>query len=295
MLLDCDMSQRLTEKHCFELQHGNYKLYHVVKSGGSSTIYQGEHIHLQHPVAVKVLNSWLASEEVTHKFWAEARLHASMRHPHIVRVLDCGVKGKLPFFVMDYAPHGTLQDYYVTGSKLPLSTLLPLVMQIASALQYLHERNLVHRDVKPSNLLIGPENQIWLSDFGITVAMQPWHPQHMQDSIGTALYAAPEQISGKPVTASDQYALAVLVYTWLCGQPPFSGSLVQLCQQHLYNEPPSLSKHLPQLAPAVEQVVLRALSKDPYQRFAHVLDFANALKQACTQPLAREEPVGPGL
>ncbi len=261
------------------MQFDHYRLHHVLRRSGSATIYQAEHIHLNNEVAIKVLNSWLADDANIRKFGAEARLHASLRHPHIIRVLDFGMRGRLPFIVMDYAVGGTLQDHILPGEVLSAHTILPFVLQIANALQYIHDRNLVHRDIKPANILVGERGEMLLSDFGIALAMQPWRQQHVQESIGTAIYAAPEQIDGRPLTASDQYALGVLVYSWLCGHPPFVGSSLQLCQQHLYDEPQPLREQVA-IPAEVEGVVLKALAKDPYQRFAHVQDFAQALKEA---------------
>ena len=258
-------------------QFGNYRLFHIVRRGTTATIYLGEHIHLGYKVVVKVLNNWMASDEQIRKFCAEARLHASMRHPNIVRVLDFGVKGNIPFMVMDYAANGTLQDYIEPGVPLQLSAILPFMVSIANALQYIHNHNIIHRDVKPQNILLSLSKEVWLSDFGIALALQPWNVHHLQESVGTALYAAPEQIEGRPSKMSDQYALGVLVYTWLCGQTPFSGSSVQLCKQHLYQDPIPLRAIVPAISEPVEKAVLKALAKDPYQRFANVQDFAYAL------------------
>ncbi|GHO86546.1 serine/threonine protein kinase [Dictyobacter formicarum] len=274
------MPNDFLEKRTDGFVFGNYRLFRVLRRGAASTIYLGEHIHLGNKVVVKVLNNWVASDEQITKFCAEARLHASLCHPNIVRVLDFGIKGKSPFMVMDYATNGTLQDYFEPDVPQPVSTIIPFVVSIASALQYVHNHNIIHRDIKPQNILLSRGYEVWLSDFGIAVAVQPWNLHAIQESIGTALYAAPEQIEGYPLKMSDQYALAILVYTWLCGRPPFAGSSIQLCKQHLYREPLPPHEIIPTIPHQVEKVILRALSKDPYQRFKHIQDFAYALRMA---------------
>ena len=165
---------------------------------------------------------------------------------------------------------------------LPLSSVLPAVLQAACALQYLHNHHVIHCDVKPENMLLGPHNEVWLADFGIatTVPPAPGKRYSGREVRGTARYMAPEQIHGNPLPASDQYALAVMVYEWLCGQPPFHGSALGICVHHVSTPPPKLREHVPSISPAVERVVLKALGKDPHKRFAHVLEFASALKQA---------------
>ncbi|GCE19179.1 serine/threonine protein kinase [Dictyobacter kobayashii] len=285
------MPNDFLEKRTGGFLFGNYRLFRALRRGAVSTIYLGEHIHLGNKVVVKVLNNWIATDEQIKKFCAEARLHASMRHPNIVRVLDFGMKGKYPFMVMDYAANGTLQDYFEADVPQPTSTIIPFVVSIANALQYIHNRNVIHRDIKPQNILLSLGHEVWLSDFGIAVAIQPWNLQGMQESIGTALYAAPEQIEGHPLKMSDQYALAVLVYTWLCGRPPFAGSSIQLCKQHLYQEPTPLHHIIPTISYQIEKVVLRALAKDPYQRFTNIQDFAYALRMADDRYLDTMQPM----
>ena len=263
-------------------QLGNYHLLQPLKRGGFATVYLAEHTYLSTRVAIKVLNSERANEALIQKFLVEARIHAGLRHPHIARVLDFGVCDQLPFMVMDYAPHKTLYEYFPYGSANSLNTILPFVEQAATALKYLHSRGLVHCDVKPQNILLGPNNEAWLSDFGIAIATQPWHTHKLQNAVGTAVYAAPEQIEGMPKTFSDQYSLAVLVYTWLTGHYPFVGTSSQICTHHLYSSPPPMREKLSTIDSSTERVVLKALAKDPYQRFSDVIEFAHALQQSIT-------------
>src|SRR5947209_5857956 len=185
---------------------GNYRLMQLLGHGGFADVYLGEHIYLKTQAAIKVLQMQLATDE-RENFLNEARTIAHLVHPNIIRVLDFGIQGYTPFLVMDYAPNGTLRQRHTNGSRLPLITIVSYIKQVASALQYAHKQNFIHSDVEPGNMLIGREDEILLSDFGIALVAQNTHSQITQDTIGTVAYMAPEQIEGKPRPASDQYAL----------------------------------------------------------------------------------------
>lgn len=276
------MRTSLREKTFCGLEIGNYLLLHELGLGGYAQVYLAEHLYLQSRVALKLLNrSFVHHEEVQH-FLFEARILARLRHQHIVRALDFGWERGIPFLVMEYAPRGTLQQAFPLGIALPISSILPAVLQIANALQYVHNHGVIHCDVKPENVLLGPRNQVWLSDFGIatTVTSASRTRYGRQEVPGTACYLAPERIHGCPLPASDQYALAVMVYQWLCGACPFEGSALEVCVQHVSTMPPRLRDRAPSISPAVERVVLKALSKEPQERFADMQEFALALKQA---------------
>ena len=192
-------------------QLGNYRLIRLIGEGGFAEVYLGEHLHLGTQAAIKILKTQLTSSDVE-QFRSEARIIANLEHPNIVRILDFGVEGKIPFLVMSYAPNGTLRQQYPRGVSLPLPAILSYVKQIADALQYAHDQKLIHRDVKPENMLLGRRHEVLLSDFGIALATQSSRYQSTRDVVGTVAYMAPEQIQGKPRPASDQYALAVVVY-----------------------------------------------------------------------------------
>ena len=258
---------------------GNYHLVRLLGEGGFAEVYLGEHVHLGTRAAIKILHTQLAADDIE-IFRNEARTIAQLEHPHIVRVLDFGVEGKTPFLVMGYATNGTLRQRHPKSTRLTLTTVLPYVKQIADALQYAHDEKVIHRDVKPENMLIGKRQEILLSDFGIAVMAQSSRYQNAQDMAGTITYMAPEQIQGKPRPASDQYSLGIVIYEWLSGTRPFHGSLTEMVGQHLSASPPPLREKLPTISPAVEEVVMRALAKDPKERFAKVSDLAMALEQA---------------
>lgn len=261
-------------------QFGNYRIIRPIGHGGFAEVYLGEHIYLQTQVAIKILQTRLAEENME-GFLKEARTIAHLIHPHIVRVLDFGTEGGTPFLVMDYAHNGTLRQRYPKGTRLPLDAIVTYTKQAAEALWYAHEKKLIHRDIKPENMLLGESYQVLLSDFGIALMTQSTRYQNTQEVIGTVAYMAPEQLQGKPRRASDQYSLGIVVYEWMCGERPFHGSFTEIYSQHMFVPPPSLREKVPELSSAVEQVVLTALAKDPQQRFASVPAFATALEQAC--------------
>jgi len=213
-------------------------------------------------------------------------LIAHLEHPHVVQVLDFGVEENTPFLVMAYAPNGTLRHHHPRGIPLPLEQVVLYVKQMAEALQFAHNQRLIHRDIKPENMLVGRNHEILLSDFGIALVTPSTRAQSLLEQnsttgmAGTLPYMAPEQIQGKPVPASDQYALAVVAYEWLCGVLPFTGGYMEIAMQHVSALPPLLREKVPTLPPDVEKVVLTALAKEPRQRFANIQAFATALEQA---------------
>lgn len=273
---------------------GNYSLVRLLGYGGSAEVYLAEHIFLKTLAAIKVLSVRLTSKDLQN-FLNEARIIAGLDHPNIVRILEFGVEGsesfsdistfdaagRTPYLVMDYAPNGTLRTRFPRGVHVPPDIIVTCVNQVANALQYAHDRRLIHRDIKPENMLLGRNNEVRVSDFGIALVTQNSALEHTQEVVGTMGYMAPEQLQGKPRPASDQYALGVIVYEWLCGERPFSGSFIDLFSQHLQAPPPPLHSKVPEIPPEVEVVVMKTLAKDWRERFTSVTLFANALEQAC--------------
>jgi serine/threonine protein kinase len=266
----------------------NYRLIRLLGSGTFGEVYLGEHLVRQTQVAVKVLNMRLGQDEL-YDFINEARIFR-LRHPHIVAVIDFGVERTtgIPFIVMNYASNGTLRQRHPRGTQVPFADVMRYVQQVASALQYAHEENLVHRDVKPENMLIDEQGNILLSDFGISIASQSLlmtQRQQEQMAAGTPTYMAAEQFMGRSSRASDQYALAVVTYEWLSGRCPFNGTFYELFGQHMQVPPPPLPRTFPLYSPECEQVIMKALAKNPEERFATVQEFAVALEEAYAQAL----------
>jgi serine/threonine protein kinase len=263
-------------------QFGHYRLTRLLGRGGFADVYLGEQIYLESQAAIKVLSAPLAPE-ASSGFLNEARTLVRLAHPRIIRLLDYGVQEQMPFLVMEYAPGGTLRERHPGGQRPPLPTVVDYVKQVAEALHYAHNERLIHRDVKPANLLLGRHGEILLSDFGIALLAHSSRSQRTEEIVGTISYMAPEQIQGKPCQASDQYALGVIAYEWLSGNRPFSGSFVEVAVKHCLAQPPPLRAARLGLPAAVEAVVLRALARHPHQRFASVQAFAAALREAATQ------------
>jgi serine/threonine protein kinase len=275
-------------------QLGNYRLICLLGEGGFANVYLGEHIYLNTQAAIKVLQMHLGKEELE-DFLNEARTIARLVHPHIIRVLEFGVEDNTPFLVMDYAPNGTLRHRHPKGTRLPLDTVTDYASQVAAALQYAHDRKLIHRDVKPENMLLSANNDILLSDFGIALVAQTSRSlqPNIQEAAGTLAYMAPEQLGGKPRPASDQYALGIVVYEWLTGERPFYGTFTEVASQHMFIPPVPLHEKFSDILPSVEQAVMKALAKDPHQRYDSVQEFATALEQASShEPLL---PIMPSL
>lgn len=259
---------------------GNYSLIKLLGEGSFAEVYLGHHQYLEKSAAIKVLQEQLTIED-SEPFRIEARTISRLEHQHIVRVLEFGIEERVPYLVMSYAPNGTLRTRHPKGTRLLLGTIVGYVQQIAAALQYAHNQNLIHRDIKPENILLGEHNEILLSDFGLATIASRTSSRSLRDTAGTPLYMAPEQFKGKPCLASDQYALGVMVYEWLSGIPPFyEGNAIQLGYQHTHEAPPSLRGSLSTVPLAVEQVVLKALAKDPKERWPSIQEFATALAQA---------------
>ncbi|MGZ3628226.1 MAG: serine/threonine protein kinase, partial [Ktedonobacteraceae bacterium] len=202
---------------------GNYRLHQLLSKGTFADVYLGEHLYLNTPVAIKVLRSKIDSPTLA-GFLNEARLVSQLVHPHIIRVFDFGLESEAPFLVMDYAPYGNLRELHPSGSTVPLSTIVSYTMALASALQCAHDQHLVHRDLKPENVLLGSKHEVLLSDFGLALLTSDQELLQVKERFGNLSYLAPELILGQPVPASDQYALAVMIYEWLCGHLPLSGS-----------------------------------------------------------------------
>lgn len=265
-------------------KRGNYRLTRLLGSGGFADVYLGENIHLGNNVAIKILNARLNDNGIQ-QFKNEALTLIKLDHPHIIKILDFGTEDGIPYLIMAYAPNGTLADRHPLGTPMPIATVIAYVRQIAEALQYAHDHNVIHRDVKPENMLVGPNNAILLSDFGIARAMQTYtmKPQTQTSTaehiIGSFAYMAPEQGAGRAVFASDQYALGVVAYQWLCGRPPFQGRIEELMIQHRLESPPPFPVALGIPSP-IENVVMKTLFKDPRQRFGSIQEFATTLEQA---------------
>jgi serine/threonine protein kinase len=257
-------------------QFGNYRLVDLIGQGSFADVYVGEHLQHGSYAAIKVLQVQLDDSSAIEQFHAETHTLAKLTHPHIIRLLDAGVQNTIPFLVMEYAAGGTLRQRHPGGTMLPLPRIVSYIQQVADALQYAHEQKLIHRDVKPGNMFVGQHGTILLGDFGLVLTVQSGGIVMPHEVAGSVPYMAPEQLTGQPCYASDQYALAAVVYEWLCGMPP----LFDHDGQPMHTTPLPLHERVPGIAPIVEEVVLIGLAADPADRFVSVRAFATALEQA---------------
>jgi serine/threonine protein kinase len=272
-------------------QLGNYRLVKLLGKGGFAEVYLGQHMLLaSKQAAIKILH---LQDVDARKFQEEAETTEKLVHPHIVRLLDFAIELGTPFLVLDYASGGSLRTRHPKGSVVPLVTVVAYLNQLAPALQYAHDQHILHRDIKPDNILIGRQGELLLSDFGIAVLTQTGRTSlsSAYGIGGTPYYMAPEAYRGRPEKASDQYALAVVVYEWLCGSVPFSeGDFIQLGYQHAHEPVPPLRERNPAIPPAIEGVIMKALAKEPKDRFTSVQTFAQAFEQACIPTLPAQQP-----
>lgn len=241
-----------------------YLLKHKIGDGYFGQVYYAEHVKSGDPVAIKLLFASVAAENIS-ELLVEAKL-SLFQHPHIVRIKDFGIHNGHAYFVMNYVPHGTLKQLHPNGTVLPWETVASYAQQIAEALQYIHNKDIVHRDVKPDNLLVGEDGSLQLSDFGIAVTSYTVDMQRQQPK-GTPYYTAPEQITGHARRASDQYSLGAIMYEWLSGAPLFEGTANQVVLKHLNVPPAPLRSKNSTISPEVEALILKMLQKNPAERF----------------------------
>ncbi len=281
------------------VQLGRYRLLHLLGSGGMGEVYVGEDTHIRRQVAIKVIRAEAApypnnetAKESARLFQREIRAIAMLDHPHILPLFDYGeenMKGTtLTYMVMPYRVEGSLSTWLQQrgGSQLvsPLE-VTHYIRQAAAALSYAHNHKIIHQDVKPSNFLVRSNEEdpklpdLLLADFGIAKFTSA-SASMSQTSRGTPTYMAPEQWSGQPVAASDQYALAITAYQLLTGSLPFQGRQEQVMYMHFHTEPKPPSTLNPHIPIDIDAVILRALEKKPKERFLSISAFSNAFQQA---------------
>ncbi|MEV7930216.1 serine/threonine-protein kinase [Kitasatospora sp. NPDC088779] len=267
-----------------------YQLEREIGRGGMAVVYRAKDLRLGRTVAVKLLAPELARNEVfRQRFMHESEAAAAIDHPHIIPVFEAGEHDGILFIAMRYVEGGDLRGLMNRGGPFSAERTARLALQIASALDAAHDHDLVHRDVKPGNVLVAagtdsehPEH-LYLADFGLTKkSLSLSGLTSVGQIVGTLDYAAPEQISGRPLDGRcDQYGLGCVVFEMLAGSPPFRReSDVALLWAHLNDPPPTLRDHRPDLPAAVEAVVARALAKAPQDRYASCLQFVAELRAA---------------
>jgi serine/threonine-protein kinase len=269
-----------------------YELEELVGHGGMSSVYKAHDTLLERNVALKVLHEqYNEDEEFVERFKREARSVAQLQHPNIVTVIDRGEEDGRQYIVFEYIDGENLKELVVRKGRLDVREALEIAVEIARGLAFAHENGLVHRDVKPQNVLLNGDGRAKVTDFGIARSVDVEHSVTQTGTVlGTSTYIAPEQASGQPVDAqTDVYALGVVLYEMLTGELPFPGeNFVAVAMKHVHEPPPNSLDKRRDLPLRVAAAIDRALEKDPAHRFPTMDAFAAEL-EACLAELDRGE------
>jgi len=262
---------------------GKYEILSEIGHGGMGSVYKGYDPVLDRPVAIKVLASHLVrEEEFVERFMREARAAARLQHPNLVTIYDVGQDDGVYYFVMEHLEGKSLTQFIQQQGALSPEKAFSFLRPLAEALDYAHKQGLVHRDVKPSNIVVDTAGRATLTDFGIARAAQDTKLTKTGTILGTPEYMSPEQVQGENIgPRSDQYSLAVVAFELLSGRVPFQAeSTVALLHKVAYEPPPPISEVQSGLPRGVEHVLNRALSKNPRDRYKSARDFVDALRNA---------------
>jgi eukaryotic-like serine/threonine-protein kinase len=269
---------------------GRYKLEAKLGSGGMSTVYLARDQTLDRQVAVKVMHREMSEQaDQLARFRQEARAVAKLSHPNVVSVIDAGEDGGHPYIVFEYVEGETLKQRINRDGALDPQEAIAYAIEIARGLSVAHARKMVHRDIKPQNVLIDAEGRAKLTDFGISRQLEQDGMTATGRVLGTTDYVAPEQAMGRGADPrSDIYSLGVVLYEMLVGQVPFSAdSQVGVAMKHVNEELPDVQRRRPELSAAVALVVERATAKDPAERYQHVGEMIDDLSTALEVEAAR--------
>jgi Protein kinase domain len=262
---------------------GAYEVHELLGQGAMGTVFRAYHAGLARPAAVKVLQAIAPDPDAKARFRREAQAIAQMRHPNVLNVYDFGDFQGTPYMIVEYMPGGSLSDRMKAGERFDRPTALRLLEGIAAALDYAHSLDIVHRDVKPANVLLDGIGNPVLADFGLAKLLQSASVKTVSGvTTGTPAYMSPEQVMGSAVgPAADTYALTTMAYEFLAGAIPFEGEgMLELLYAHVHREPPAASTRNPELSGAVDAVLARGLAKDPSARWPTGSELVAALRVA---------------
>lgn len=273
-----------------------YQLEDFIGQGGMSLVYRAVDIRTGHSVAVKILKSeYNSDKEFLERFQREAQAASLMSHHNIVNLLDVGVEGEYRYLVLEYVSGNTLKDIIRQKGRLSTNTAVQIAVRILSALQHAHDNGIIHRDIKPQNVLIHSDGHVKVADFGIARMTNAFTISKGDTVVGSVHYSSPEQATGSVVEAtSDIYSTGVVLYEMLTGHVPFVGDTpVSVAMQHINDPPPPIADFAPETPPAVIAVVMKALSKKPADRYKSAREMADALIKARDGKLEVPPPVEP--
>lgn len=271
---------------------GRYKILDMIGGGGMANVYLAHDMILDRDVAVKVLRlDFSNDEEFIRRFHREAQSATSLAHPNIVNIYDVGEEDSIYYIVMEYVDGQTLKQYIQQHSPVRVETALDIMQQLTSAISHAHQNHIIHRDIKPHNILIDREGNVKITDFGIAMALSATSITQTNSVLGSVHYLSPEQARGGMANKkSDVYSLGIVLFELLTGRLPFSGeSAVSIALKHLQSETPSIRRWYPSIPQSVENIVLKATAKDPFHRYDSAEDMEQDLRTALDPARMNEE------
>ncbi|MGM9920538.1 MAG: Stk1 family PASTA domain-containing Ser/Thr kinase, partial [Bhargavaea sp.] len=275
---------------------GRYEVLGLLGGGGMSTVYLAQDIILDRPVAIKVLRQDFSDEdELRKRFQREALSATSLVHPNIVNIYDVGEDGDLQYLVMEYVEGQTLKEYIKDHAPLAPAEAVEIMKQLCSGITAAHLHGIIHRDIKPQNILMDREGQVKLTDFGIAMALSATALTRTNSVMGTVHYLSPEQARGGMATKrTDIYSLGIVLYEMLTGKLPFSGeSAVSIALKHLQEQTPSVRALRPDIPQSLENVILKATAKDSAERYPSAEAMLRDLHTVLSPERSGEAPYEP--
>lgn len=262
---------------------GRYKILDMIGGGGMANVYLAHDMILDRDVAVKVLRlDFSNDEEFIRRFHREAQSATSLAHPNIVNIYDVGEEDSIYYIVMEFVDGQTLKQYIQQNSPVKVEKALDILQQLTSAISHAHQNNIVHRDIKPHNILMDSHGTVKITDFGIAMALSATSITQTNSVLGSVHYLSPEQARGGMANKkSDIYSLGIVMFELLTGRLPFSGeSAVSIALKHLQSETPSIRRWNPEIPQSVENIVLKATAKDPFHRYNSAEEMEQDLRTA---------------
>lgn len=262
---------------------GRYKVLEMIGGGGMANVYLAHDMILDREVAVKMLRlDFVNDEEFIRRFHREAQSATSLTHPNIVSIYDVGEEDSLYYIVMEYVNGQTLKQYINQHASLRVEKALDIMMQLTSAISHAHQNHIIHRDIKPHNILIDRNGNVKITDFGIAMALSATSITQTNSVLGSVHYLSPEQARGGMANRkSDIYSLGIVMFEILTGRLPFSGeSAVSIALKHLQSETPSVRRWNSNIPQSVENIVLKATAKDPFHRYNSVDEMEEDIRTA---------------